>query len=128
VLKSVEIVIVHVVESGAILNVQHHPSIITMSNFAANVARNALRIGSRRYPSSAFPRITAISRKQYVTESKPSQATVNVDTAIKSDQKAFLKQTGERAEDVTMPTTGMSGDAMMSPTAGKHCLSPPPHP
>lgn len=96
-----------------------------MSHIAPSAARQALRIASRRHPASALSRVSAraatasaTGRRTYVSETKPSQATVNVDTTIKADQKAFLKQTGTRAEDATMPTTGMSADAMMSPAAG----------
>lgn len=101
-----------------------------MSHIAPSAARQALRIASRRYPSPAVSRVAAraaavgpAGRRNYVSETKPSQATVNVDTAIKADQKAFLKQTGTRAEDATMPTTGMSADVMMSPAAGSFFLS-----
>lgn len=93
-----------------------------MANIAPTVARQALRIASRRYPSSTASRLSprlAAGSRNYVSESRPSQATVNVDTTIKAEQKAFLKQTGERAQDATMPTTGISADAMMSPNAGK---------
>jgi cysteine desulfurase len=96
-----------------------------MSHIAPTVARQALRIASRRYPASTFSRFAAgqaQARRSYVSESKPSQATVNVDTTIKAERKAFLKQTGEHAQDATMPTTGLGADAMMSPTAGMfHC-------
>jgi cysteine desulfurase len=61
----------------------------------------------------------AVGRRSYVSETKPSKATVNVDTTIKAEREAFLRTTGERAQDVTMPATGMSADAMMSPTAGE---------
>jgi cysteine desulfurase len=97
-----------------------------MSNIAPTAARQALRIASRRYPSSTLSRFSpraaagqAAGRRNYVSETKPSKATVNVDTTIKAERKAFLSQTGERAEDATMPTTGMGADAMMSPSAGK---------
>lgn len=43
---------------------------------------------------------------------------MNVETTIKADQKAFLRQTGTAAEDAIMPLTGMSADAMLSPAAG----------
>jgi cysteine desulfurase len=94
-----------------------------MSSFAPTVARQALRIASRRYPASAFARTSlrtaaAAARRSYVSETKSNNATVNIDTTIQAEKKAFLNQTGERAEDATMPTTGMSADAMMSPTAG----------
>ncbi|EDU42778.1 cysteine desulfurase, mitochondrial precursor [Pyrenophora tritici-repentis Pt-1C-BFP] len=91
-----------------------------MSSIAPTVVRQALRIASRRYPSSAFARLSNV-RRHYVSESKPSMATVDtaMDQAIRKDQKSFLKQTGEKAvEDATMPTTGMGAEAMLSPTAG----------
>jgi cysteine desulfurase len=93
-----------------------------MPHIAPTVARQALRIASRRYPASSFARTclrSAASCRNYVSETKSNNATVNIDTTIKADQKAFLKQTGEKAENATMPTTGMSADAMMSPTAGE---------
>jgi cysteine desulfurase len=97
-----------------------------MSNIAPTIARQALRIASRRYPSSTFSRVSSRvlagqvpGRRSYVSETKPSKATVNIDTTIKAERKAFLAQTGERAQDATMPTTGMGADVMMSPTAGK---------
>ena len=101
-----------------------------MSNIAPTIARQALRIASRRYPASTFARTsprTAASRRNYVTETKSNNATVNVDTTIQAEKKAFLNQTGVRAADATMPTTGMSADAMMSPSAGEHRHSPRRH-
>ena len=95
-----------------------------MTTIAPTLARQALRVGARRYPSTSFerfaPRIAAPvgGQRTYVSETKPSNATVNVDTTIKADQDAFLAQTGKRPQDATMPTTGMSADAMMSPAAG----------
>ncbi|KAJ4370275.1 cysteine desulfurase [Didymella sp. IMI 355093] len=92
-----------------------------MSSIAPTIARQALRIAARRYPVSSFARTslrTAASRRSYVSETKSNNATVNVDTTIQAEKKAFLSQTGEKAADATMPTTGMSADAMMSPTAG----------
>lgn len=103
-----------------------------MSTLAQSTARQALRSASRRCPAAPFsrgsPRVAAGAahgRRSYVSESKPSHASINVDTTIKAEQKAFLQQTGERAQDATMPTTGMSADAMMSPSAGKLPSSPP---
>ncbi|KAF2654600.1 cysteine desulfurase [Lophiostoma macrostomum CBS 122681] len=97
-----------------------------MSNIAPTLARQALRISSRRYPSSALARgssraaaaFSGHGRRNYVSETKPSQATVNVDTTIKADQKSFMNQTGLNPREAMMPSTGMSADAMMSPTAG----------
>lgn len=53
-----------------------------------------------------------------MSESKPDKAQVNVETAIKADQRAFLSETGKRPEDVKMPGTTMGADVMMSPAAG----------
>lgn len=56
--------------------------------------------------------------RSYVSKTEPQQATVNVDTAIKADQKKFLKETGLQPGNVPMPLGDITGDAMMSPTAG----------
>lgn len=95
-----------------------------MSNIAPTVARQALRIASRRYPSSAFarasPRVAVVNganaRRSYVSETKPFNATVNMDAAVKADQKDFLKETGKRPSQ--MNDTGLPADAMLNPTAG----------
>lgn len=101
-----------------------------MSNMAPNTFRNAARLCCRRSSnatrfSSSTPFARACvhqssqpQRRSYVSNTKPDNATVNVETAIKADQKSFLAQTGSKPQDVQMPTTGMSGDAMMSPAAG----------
>ncbi|TKA83376.1 Cysteine desulfurase, mitochondrial [Friedmanniomyces simplex] len=97
-----------------------------MSNIAPTAARQALRQCSRRLSTSSSPFATQAQRaclaprgrRNYVSESSPKNATVNVETTIRQDQKAFMKETGLRPRDAEMPTTGMSGDAMMSPTAG----------
>ena len=55
----------------------------------------------------------------YVSESKPSQAQVSdVESAIRADRKNFISQTGEMPSQFKMPGTEISGDTMMSPTAG----------
>ncbi|KAF2278862.1 cysteine desulfurase [Westerdykella ornata] len=97
-----------------------------MSTIAPSFARQALRVASRGSSASAFSRgasraaLTQCinSRRSYVSETKSANATVNLETTIKADQKAFLQETGKRPEDVKMPTTGLDADAMMSPTAG----------
>lgn len=94
-----------------------------MSSIAPTIARQALRIAARRHPASAVARTslrTAASRRNYVSETRANNATVNVDTTIQAEKKAFLNQTGEKAAEATMPTTGMSADAMMSPSAGEY--------
>lgn len=98
-----------------------------MSNKAPSAARLAIRTCScRACPGSFRPKVQPFAtglhqrtvRRGYVSKTDPQRATVNVDTAIKADQKSFLKQTGMQSAQATMPTTGMSADAMMSPTAG----------
>ncbi|OCL15125.1 cysteine desulfurase [Glonium stellatum] len=97
-----------------------------MSNIAPSATRQALRICSRRCPSNNFSRLSPRAspsfghngRRSYVSETKPINATVSVETAIKADQKAFLRETGKKPQDETMPTTGLSADTMMSPSAG----------
>ncbi|KAJ9638973.1 cysteine desulfurase [Coniosporium apollinis] len=99
-----------------------------MSNIAPTAARQVFRACSRRARPSSTNAIRPSSlvatplafrghgRRNYVSETKPAQATV--DTTIKADQRAFLQETGKKPEDVKMPTTGISADAMMSPAAG----------
>ncbi|MCJ1299101.1 cysteine desulfurase [Hypocenomyce scalaris] len=102
-----------------------------MSNVAPAGVRQAARLCSRRLPLStsltrSSPRYrgagnaaaTTTARRNYVSETKSDKAQVNIDTAIKADQKAFIAQTGNMPENVKMPGAGLSADAMMSPTAG----------
>ena len=54
-----------------------------------------------------------------MSESRPNHAQVrNVEDAIKADQRKFIQQTGQVPSQTKMPTTGMSADTMMSPSAG----------
>ena len=76
-------------------------------SFAQAAGRTATISGSQQ-----------ISRRNYVSETKRDQATVNVETAIKADQKAFLQETGKRPGEVQLPGTGLSGDIAMNPSAG----------
>lgn len=99
-----------------------------MSHAAPSAVRQALRQCSRRASSSSSnfirhaPRAgathAAYGRRSYVSETGKKEATVNIDSTIKADQKAFFAETGTKAQDATMPTTGISADAMMSPAAG----------
>ncbi|KKZ64500.1 cysteine desulfurase, mitochondrial [[Emmonsia] crescens] len=92
-----------------------------MSNLAPSAFRQALRACPRRCSSvrPAAHRIAA-ARRCYASESKPAraQASVDVDTAIKTGQKSFIEQTSIRPRDGTVPGTAVSGDAMMSPSVG----------
>jgi cysteine desulfurase len=59
-----------------------------------------------------------ISRRGYVSETKKDSAQVNVDTAIRADQKAFFAETRKLPESKIVPGTSATADAMMSPMAG----------
>jgi len=74
------------------------------------VARQALRVASRRYAAPAA--------RRYVTASSAARATVNVETTTQAEHKSFARETGTRPQDATMPTTGMPADTMLSPGAG----------
>ncbi|KAG9569802.1 cysteine desulfurase, partial [Aureobasidium melanogenum] len=92
-----------------------------MSSSFPSVARQALHQSSRRLSTSYRPRLLSsriAATRSYVFESSPRNATINVESTIKADQKAFLAETGIKPKDATMPATGMSADAMMSPAAG----------
>ncbi|KAL8644914.1 MAG: hypothetical protein Q9210_007006 [Variospora velana] len=92
--------------------------------------RQVSRLCSRAAPSSArrlgiLPRLTAVARcatrqpnRTYVSMTKPDRADVNVDTTIRADHDAFVSQTGSLPQNVKMPGTGLSAEAMMSPAAG----------
>jgi cysteine desulfurase len=60
------------------------------------------------------------SRRGYVSETKADHAQVNIDTAIRADQKAFVQQVGKNLEGQTVPGTSVNADAMMSPMAGAY--------
>jgi cysteine desulfurase len=53
-----------------------------------------------------------------VSESKKDSAQVNVETAIRPDQKAFFPETGKLSENISMQDTTAGVDAMTSPIAG----------
>jgi len=101
-----------------------------MSGLAPGVLRQVPRACSRRFSTSnvrnvphlhpaASPAQASINRRAYVSESKPSRAQVSdVESAIKADQKSFIKQTGSLPSQVKIPGTDMSADTMMSPSAG----------
>jgi cysteine desulfurase len=63
------------------------------------------------------------SRRGYVSGSKPDNAQVNIDTAIRADQKAFVQQVGKMPENQTVPGTSVNADVMMSPMAGTYSFS-----
>ncbi|KAG9695492.1 cysteine desulfurase, partial [Aureobasidium melanogenum] len=92
-----------------------------MSSSFPAVARQALHQSQRRLSTSYRPRLLSsriAATRSYVSESSSRNATINVESTIKADQKAFLAETGLKPKDATMPATGMSAEAMMSPAAG----------
>jgi len=60
------------------------------------------------------------TRRTYVSETKRDHASVNVDTTIRAEQKAFFQETGKLPEKQTVPGTSVNADAMMSPMAGEN--------
>ncbi|KAJ9225514.1 hypothetical protein DTO169C6_2247 [Paecilomyces variotii] len=102
-----------------------------MSNVAPSALRQASRVYARRLSSSnsllrhspplrvlSGPGRSTASKRSYVSETKPGSAQVNVDAAIKAEQKAFVNQTGVQPKDVPLPGSAVAGDASMSPSAG----------
>lgn len=101
-----------------------------MSGPASSAVRQASQVCARRLssttiltPSPKRPASIATSRlvlrRSYVSESKPSKAQVaNVESAIKADQKKFIRESGNLPSQVKMPGSEITGDAMMSPQAG----------
>lgn len=101
-----------------------------MSGPASSVLRHTSRVCARRLSAqtvlplrhlhaTAAATTRLSQRRNYVSESKPSQAQVtDVESAIKADQKKFINETGNLPSQVQSPVTGLSGDAMMSPQAG----------
>jgi cysteine desulfurase len=101
-----------------------------MAGLAPGVLRQVPRACSRGFSSNnvthlphlrpaAGPAQKSLSRRTYVSESKPQRAQVSdVEAAIKADQKNFIKQTGNLPSQVKMPGTEISADTMMSPAAG----------
>ncbi|OKL63378.1 Cysteine desulfurase, mitochondrial [Talaromyces atroroseus] len=94
-----------------------------MSHMASNALRQASRASSRRL-SSGLLRVASplpgrmATRRHYVSESKPGNAQVSVDTAIKAEQRKFMDQTGIQPQNAELPASSVSGDTSMSPTAG----------
>ncbi|KAL3482212.1 pyridoxal phosphate-dependent transferase [Aspergillus californicus] len=92
----------------------------------SSVAPFALKQASRAYArrstqhASLLPRraLATPSYRTYVSETKAGNAQVSVDTAIKQEQKEFMKQTGVKPQNAELPASGISADAAMSPAAG----------
>ncbi|KAL4962884.1 IscS subfamily cysteine desulfurase [Aspergillus stella-maris] len=92
-----------------------------MSSVAPFALKQASRAYARRLSSQSLYARRALATpgyRTYVTETKAGNAQVSVDTAIKQEQKEFLKQTGIKPGNTELPAAGVSGDAAMSPAAG----------
>lgn len=100
-----------------------------MSGIASNSLRQASRLCLKQPASAAGllrsstpARVVGISqrtsRRGYVSATTKDSAQVNVDTAIRADQKAFFAETGKLPENQIIPGTSANADAMMSPMAG----------
>lgn len=76
------------------------------------------RLSSRGLLRAATPLTTVTTGRRYVSETKSDNAQISVDTAIKTEQKEFMKQTGVQAQNVKLPASSVTGDASLSPTAG----------
>jgi cysteine desulfurase len=103
------------------------PLLVMMSNLASTSLRQVSRLCAKQTPSAGLIRSSSrlinasaqrASRRGYVSESKKHNAQVNLDSAIKSEQKAFFVETGKLAENQPMSGTSVNADAMMSPIAG----------
>jgi cysteine desulfurase len=101
---------------------------LNMSNIASSL-RQASRLCAKQAPSAGLIRATALSqvvpasaqkvlRRGYVSATKKDNAQVNVDTAIRADQKAFFAETGKLPENQPMQGTTANADAITSPIAG----------
>jgi len=102
---------------------------LNMSNIASSSLRQASRICAKQVSSAGLIRVAPlsrvipasaqkISRRGYVSETKKDNAQVNVETAIRADQKAFFAETGKLPENQPIQGTTANVDAMMSPIAG----------
>lgn len=103
-----------------------------MSSLTSKSLRQASRLCLKQPTSatglartSAFARVASISnqrisRRGYVSETKKDSAQVNLDTAIRSEQKSFFEETGKHAENQSISGSSANADAMMSPIAGNY--------
>lgn len=96
-----------------------------MSHVARPAVRQALRGCSRRSVSKRFAPLQCLhQQRSYVSETKPVNATVNIDSTIKAEQKAFMKNINGKLEDINLPGSNLPADMAMSPAAGEEmCFS-----
>jgi hypothetical protein len=105
--------------------IRFFPTVTKMSGIASTSLRQASRLCLKQPASAAgllrsstTARVAGISQKTvkrgYVSATKKDSAQVNVDTAIRAEQKAFFAETGKLPENQIIPRAS----AMMSPMAG----------
>jgi cysteine desulfurase len=108
-----------------------------MANVGSSSLRQAARLCAKNISSaglirsSVLPRAAVVaasgqkvSGRRYVSESKKDAAQVNVESAVKADQKKFVQEMGKTQLEQPMQPTGANADAMMDPMAGMNLLSP----
>jgi cysteine desulfurase len=102
---------------------------LNMSNIASSSLRQASRLCTKQVSSAGLIRAAPLSRsvpasaqriprRGYVSETKKDNAQVNVESAIRADQKAFFAEAGKVPESQPMQGTTTNVDAMMSPIDG----------
>jgi len=102
-----------------------------MSHIAPRAARRALQQCARNLSTTSSPSTTIAAaaiatrsaqtptqQRTYVTPSKPKKATVNMDTTLRQEQQNFLNETGLSPKQTSLPSSGVSADAALSPSAG----------
>jgi cysteine desulfurase len=107
-----------------------------MANVGSASLRQAARLCTKNVSSaglirsSALPRAVVgasgqkVSGRRYISGSKKDAAQVNIESAIKADQKKFIAETGKNPLDQPMHVTGAGADAMMDPMAGTETIIP----
>jgi cysteine desulfurase len=115
---------------------------MTMHCLLSNSLQQASRLCSKQVRpaallrTSTFPRnATArggirVSSRGYVSETKKGHAQVSVGTAIRGDQTEFFTEAGKLPENVSVQSTNVGTDSVLSPVVGMldrthiwdHCL------
>merc|ERR1712144_96087 len=90
-----------------------------MGSNMSSMVSTSLRQASRLLRTSSIRPAGLSSRYgRRVSISSKDSAQVNINTAIRADQKAFFAETGKLPENQIVPGSGVNSDAMMSPMAG----------
>merc|ERR1712144_146697 len=90
-----------------------------MGSNMSSMVSTSLRQASRLLRTSSIRPAGLSSRYgRRVSSTSKDSAQVNINTAIRADQKAFFAETGKLPENQIVPGSGVNSDAMMSPMAG----------